>query len=94
MIRSMVKNTSIVIDFQDTGTGIAATDLSKIFDPLSTTNNKGTSLSLAVSYRIIKKLNGTMAVESELNKGTRFLITLPYFASRDDAVAENRPEKP
>jgi signal transduction histidine kinase len=86
----MVKNSNIVIDFKDTGVGIAPENLSKIFDPLNGTNKKGIGLSLAVSYRIIKKLNGAMTVESEPGKGTRFLITLPYFATSDDAVAENR----
>ena len=94
MIRSMVKNNTIVVDFQDTGAGIAAEDLNRIFDPLYATNKKGTGLSLAVSYRIIKKLNGTMTAESEPYRGTRFIITLPYFASSDDAVAENRHGQP
>lgn len=76
-IRSRRKNNSVVIDFEDTGPGIAPEDLSKIFDPLYTTEEKGTGLGLAVSYRIIKKLNGSMTVESEPDKGCRFVITLP-----------------
>ncbi|HYQ48447.1 MAG TPA: ATP-binding protein, partial [Thermodesulfovibrionales bacterium] len=71
------KDNSIVIDFEDTGTGIAPEDLNRIFDPLYTTEDKGMGLGLAVSYRIIKKLNGGMAAESEPGKGTRFVITLP-----------------
>jgi len=76
-IRSTVKNNSVVIGFQNTGEGIAAEDLSRIFDPLYITKEKGTGLGLAVSYRIIKKLNGSMTAESEPNKGSNFVITLP-----------------
>ncbi len=76
-IRSRRKNNSVVIDFEDTGAGIAPEDLSRIFDPLYTTGEKGTGLGLAVSYRIIKKLNGSMTAESEPDKGSRFVITLP-----------------
>jgi signal transduction histidine kinase len=74
-IRSRKENESIVIDFEDTGPGIAPGDLSRIFDPLSTI--EGAGLGLAVSYRIIKKLNGSMTAESEPDKGCKFVITLP-----------------
>ena len=92
-IRSRKNADSVVIDFQDTGVGIAAEDLSRIFDPLYTTKEKGTGLGLAVSYRIIKKLNGNMTAESEPNKGSRFVITLPMHRM-DDVVPENRHRRP
>jgi signal transduction histidine kinase len=57
--------------------GIPKENLSRIFDPFYTTKEKGTGLGLAVSYSIIKKLNGSLTVESELGKGSRFVITLP-----------------
>jgi C4-dicarboxylate-specific signal transduction histidine kinase len=78
-IRSRVKNNSIVIDFEDTGVGIDSDNLSRVFDPLFSTKEKGTGLGLAVSYRIIKKLNGSIKVESEPNKGSKFVITLPVY---------------
>jgi two-component system sensor histidine kinase AtoS len=76
-IRSRRQNNSVVIDFEDTGPGIAPEALSRIFDPLYTTEEKGAGLGLAVSYRIIRKLNGSMTAESEPDKGCRFVITLP-----------------
>lgn len=76
-IRSRVENNSIVIDFEDTGVGIDKENLSRIFDPFYTTKEHGTGLGLAVSYSIIKKLNGSLTVESDLNKGSKFMITLP-----------------
>lgn len=76
-IRSRVQNGTIVIEFEDTGVGIAQENLSRIFDPFYSTKEKGTGLGLAVSYSIIKELNGSLTVESEINKGSRFVITLP-----------------
>jgi PAS domain S-box-containing protein len=76
-VRSFMKSGSVVIQFKDTGNGISKEDISKIFDPFYTTKEKGTGLGLAVSYNIIKKMNGTLAVESKVGKGTTFTIMLP-----------------
>ena len=76
-VRSYVEDNNIVIDFEDTGAGIPREDLFKIFDPFYTTKEKGTGLGLAVSYNIIKKMGGSLTVESELGKGSIFKITLP-----------------
>ncbi|TAN44697.1 MAG: sensor histidine kinase [Nitrospirae bacterium] len=76
-VRSYVSNGNVVIAFRDTGVGISKSDLARIFDPFHTTKEKGTGLGLAVSYNIIKKMNGTLTVESEQGKGATFLITLP-----------------
>jgi len=76
-LRSYMTDGKITIEFEDTGLGIPKENLSRIFDPFYTTKEKGTGLGLAVSYSIIKKLNGLLTVESEINKGTRFRITLP-----------------
>ena len=78
-IRSRARNNSVVIDFEDTGVGIDSDNLSKVFDPLFTTKEKGTGLGLAVSNRIIKKLHGSITVESEPGKGSKFVITLPTY---------------
>jgi signal transduction histidine kinase len=76
-VRSFLRGDDIVMQFQDTGIGIPPGNLIKIFDPFYTTKEKGTGLGLAVSYNIVKKLNGTLTVESEVGKGTVFTITLP-----------------
>lgn len=76
-VRSFISDGSIAVQFQDTGIGIAKDDLSKIFDPFYTTKEKGTGLGLAVSYNIIKKMNGTLSVESSEGMGTTFTILLP-----------------
>jgi C4-dicarboxylate-specific signal transduction histidine kinase len=81
-IKSRVKDGQIVITFEDTGIGISKENISRIFDPFFTTKEKGTGLGLAVSYSIVKKLNGSLAVESEMNRGSKFVITLPMNGAR------------
>jgi signal transduction histidine kinase len=76
-IRSRTKDDSVVIEFEDTGIGIAEEDLDRVFDPFYTTKEKGTGMGMAVSHSIINKLKGRLTVESELSKGSRFVITLP-----------------
>ena len=68
----------IEIKIKDTGHGIPQDDISRIFEPFySTKGQKGTGLGLAVIWGIIDNHNGTINVESEINKGTTFIIRLP-----------------
>ncbi|MGO9015390.1 MAG: ATP-binding protein [Dissulfurispiraceae bacterium] len=76
-VRSFTRDGSVAIQFQDTGIGIPKKDINKIFDPFYTTKEKGTGLGLAVSYDIIKKMNGTLTVSSVAGKSTTFTILLP-----------------
>jgi PAS domain S-box-containing protein len=68
-----------VIEFADTGTGIAPTDLAKIWEPFFTTKpeGKGTGLGLAICRRIVEEHQGTINIESEPGQGTTVRITLP-----------------
>lgn len=73
----------IEIKIADTGCGINNEDLSKIFDPFfSTKGQKGNGLGLAVIWGIIDNHNGTINVESEVGKGTTFIIRLPITQQR------------
>lgn len=69
----------ITIKFIDTGTGIRDEDLPHIFEPFYTTKRegKGTGLGLAVVYGIIERHGGKISVDSTVNHGTTFTITLP-----------------
>lgn len=69
------------ITISDNGGGIPADVLPKIFEPLFTTKTKGTGLGLAVVSGIVQKHKGTISVQSEPGKGTRFLVELPAMES-------------
>ncbi len=71
------KRESVIIKITDTGRGIPKDALEKIFEPFYTTKDKGTGLGLAIVFNIIKKHNGKIKVESEVNIGTTFTIILP-----------------
>ncbi len=64
------------IRVSDTGPGIAADHLGRIFDPYFTTKNKGTGLGLAVVHKIIDAHQAHLAVESVPGKGTTMTIRL------------------
>ena len=80
----------IEITFSDTGTGISEENLEKIFDPFFTTKETGhgVGLGLAISYGIIKEHGGTVSVESEVGKGTTFIIRLPITTVRNGTENE------
>jgi PAS domain S-box-containing protein len=66
------------VEFYDNGVGIKRGDLSKVFDPFFTTRREtgGTGLGLSVSFGIIRDFGGTIKVESEEGKFTRFIMEL------------------
>ncbi|MCB2182477.1 MAG: PAS domain S-box protein [Desulfobulbaceae bacterium] len=66
----------------DTGTGIGADVIDKIFDPYFTTKElgKGTGMGLAIIHGIIHEYGGAVTVESELGKGTAFHVYFPSVA--------------
>ena len=69
----------VEITIRDQGTGIPQGILSKLFDPFFTTKpaGEGTGLGLSISYGIIKNHNGSIKIDSVLNKYTAATITLP-----------------
>jgi len=63
--------------FEDTGVGIPAEHLSKIFDLYFTTKDHGTGIGLSMVYRIIQLHDGEVEVESSKDRGTTFRVLLP-----------------
>ncbi len=72
--------------FKDNGKGIPEEVRSKIFEPFFTTKEigKGTGLGLSISYSIIEQHKGSIEVESEVGKGTEFIIRLPKILDMTD----------
>ncbi|MBL0742182.1 sensor histidine kinase [Chryseolinea lacunae] len=68
-----------IISIEDNGVGIRPEDQKKIFDMFFVTqnNNKGTGLGLYIVKEAVQKLGGSIAVESEKNVGTKFIIQIP-----------------
>jgi CheY-like chemotaxis protein/anti-sigma regulatory factor (Ser/Thr protein kinase) len=68
----------ILITVEDNGAGMSAETRKKIFEPFFTTKGeRGTGLGLSVTYGIINRHKGTIDVESELGRGTKFTIMIP-----------------
>ena len=70
-------NGMIEIHIQDQGKGMTEEQINRLGEPYFTTKEKGTGLGMMVSYSIIKGMNGTIDVTSEIEKGTRFILKLP-----------------
>ena len=71
------QNGEIQIQFEDNGAGMAPAQLPLIFDAFFTTKEKGQGLGLYISQEIIHCYGGIISVESQLNKGSTFLIKFP-----------------
>lgn len=78
-VRTFEESPNVCIQISDTGVGIPEEHMDRLFDP--TISKKGArvkaGLGLFTSYNIVKKYEGSIAVESEVGKGTTFTLTLP-----------------
>jgi PAS domain S-box-containing protein len=81
-VRTRSDESRIEVFVDDTGAGIAAESLDKIYDPFFTTKTagKGTGLGLSVSYGIVQEHGGSIAVESRVGEGSSFRLEFPLAA--------------
>lgn len=78
-VGSAVENSTLSIHFEDSGCGIPAENLNKIFDAFFTTKDKasGVGLGLTVSYGIVRSLGGNIVIDTKVNRGSIFTVKLP-----------------
>ena len=69
----------ISVTFTDNGYGIPKADLERVFEPFFSTKTKqgGTGLGLSITYSLVHELGGSIGVQSEVGKGTSFVVILP-----------------
>jgi two-component system NtrC family sensor kinase len=79
---------------RDDGSGIPAEILPRIFEPFLTTKEtgRGVGLGLAISHSILERHNGSMAVQSEMGRGTTFTVTLPWGGESEGAASFSASE--
>jgi signal transduction histidine kinase len=79
------------VQIRDTGSGIHEKSLNHIFDPFFTTKEagQGTGLGLSIVYGIVKNHRGHIRVESDVGKGSSFLLTFPYQTLSGNGMEEN-----
>ncbi|MGM9978268.1 MAG: ATP-binding protein [Clostridium sp.] len=79
-IRSLIKNGDYVLQVEDNGIGIPKEDIPRIFERFyrvdKSRKSGGTGLGLAIVKHIVKIFNGEINIESELNKGSTFTVTI------------------
>ena len=90
-INTRLVDTSLVVDFRDTGCGIAPEIIARIYDPFFTTKEVGQEqvFGLALSYGIIQEHGGRIFVESRPGEGTHFTIKLPTAFARQMQAASD-----
>jgi len=81
-IRTDRDDTHVLVTFTDTGGGISAENLSRVFEPYFTTKPSGTGLGLLIVRRIVREHGGELSVESSDGKGLTLAIRLPYIDKR------------
>jgi signal transduction histidine kinase len=83
-IESKVKAAKVETRFSDTGHGIPADMLEKIFDPFVSTKETGSGLGLFISHNIVDNHSGQIQAESEAGKGATFILTLPVIENTQE----------
>jgi len=81
-IRTDLDDTHVIIRFIDTGGGMSAESLSRVFEPYFTTKPSGTGLGLLIVRRIVREHGGELSIESSQGKGLTLTIRLPYIDKR------------
>jgi two-component system, sporulation sensor kinase E len=89
-IRSWRDDNFVSISFTDTGGGLSAENMSKLFRPYFTTKSSGSGLGLLIVRRIVREHGGEIEIESNEGKGVRVTIHLPYGDRRTRLLSDRK----
>ena len=81
-IRTDMDDKHVLVSFTDSGGGMSAEDLSRVFQPYFTTKTSGSGLGLLIVRRIVREHGGELAIESNEGQGLTLTIRLPYTDKR------------
>lgn len=78
-VRTDADESRVIVEFRDTGTGIAPEDRARVFEPYFTTKapGRGTGLGLTISRTLLREMGGDLALESEVGRGSTFVVSIP-----------------
>ncbi len=99
-IRSDMDTYEVQVIFSDTGPGISAETMARVFEPYFTTKKSGTGLGLLIVRRVVREHGGEIELTSKPNEGTRMVVRLPrgkrpprFLPMRSGDEEEHPPEK-
>jgi two-component system, sporulation sensor kinase E len=93
-IRTDLDDTYVMVSFIDTGGGMSAENLGRVFEPYFTTKPSGTGLGLLIVRRIVREHGGELSIESSQDKGLTLTIRLPYIERRIRMLEAGESKRP
>jgi two-component system, sporulation sensor kinase E len=90
-IRTDLDDTHVIVRLADTGDGMSAENLSRVFEPYFTTKPTGSGLGLLIVRRIVREHGGKLSIESSEGKGLTLTIRLPYIDRRIRMLEAGEP---
>jgi signal transduction histidine kinase len=95
-IRTDLADTHVIVRFVDTGGGMSAENLGRVFEPYFTTKASGSGLGLLIVRRIVREHGGELSIESSEGRGVTLTIRLPFIDKRIRMLeaGEARDQKP
>jgi signal transduction histidine kinase len=91
-IQGTQSGTDILINFTDSGTGIAPEDMAQLFEPFFSTKTTGSGIGLAVSQEIVTNHGGTLQARNHPQKGAVFTVTLPTLPVDESTTTDQNQE--
>ena len=96
-VASHARRARFCFDIEDTGVGMPQHDLGRIFEPFEQVRNAGpqtgTGLGLTITRRFVELMGGTMIVESEEGRGSRFVVELPLELASESETYDVEPAR-